>query len=181
LSLDARPGWLTLTASGDSLDQPMCTFVGKRQAALDWHVSARLDPGTATVGLSVRYDEAHHYDLEVVDGMVGVIARIGPVRQRIAERAVSPGPLTLRVDVRTTDRRPPMALGPDDPGPDVSGRPSGPDVIVFSVEGLDGPIAELDGRYLSTEVATGFTGRVIGMYVIAGTASFDWYEARGAE
>ncbi|MBY8853472.1 hypothetical protein K7G98_36675, partial [Saccharothrix sp. MB29] len=26
------------------------------------------------------------------------------------------------------------------------------------------PLAEIDGRYLSTEVATGFTGRVIGMY-----------------
>ncbi len=33
-------------------------------------------------------------------------------------------------------------------------------------------LAELDGRYLSTEVAAGFTGRVIGMYVTAGQAAF---------
>lgn len=32
-------------------------------------------------------------------------------------------------------------------------------------------LADLDGRYLSTEVATGFIGRVIGRYVVAGTAS----------
>jgi hypothetical protein len=179
-SLDARPGWLTLTATGDSLDRPMCTFVGKRQGALDWHVAVRLDPGTAIAGLSVRYDEAHHYDLEVADGTVAVIARIGPVRQRIAQCAVPPGPLTLQVDLRTVDRRPPMALGPDDPGPDGSARATGPDTIAFSVEGLEGPIAELDGRYISTEVATGFTGRVIGMYVTAGTASFDWYEAHAS-
>ena len=39
-------------------------------------------------------------------------------------------------------------------------------------------IAELDGRYLSTEVAGGFTGRVIGMYAAAGIVHFDWFELR---
>jgi xylan 1,4-beta-xylosidase len=34
-------------------------------------------------------------------------------------------------------------------------------------------LAELDGRYLSTEVAGGFTGRVIGMYAAEGTVRFD--------
>jgi hypothetical protein len=38
------------------------------------------------------------------------------------------------------------------------------------------PLAGLDGRYLSTEVAGGFTGRVIGMYAAEGTVAFDWYE-----
>jgi hypothetical protein len=37
-------------------------------------------------------------------------------------------------------------------------------------------LAELDGRYLSTEVAGGFTGRVIGMYAAAGTIQFDWFD-----
>lgn len=55
---------------------------------------------------------------------------------------------------------------------------TGPDTISFWIEGSEEePIAELDGRYLSTEVATGFTGRVIGMYVTSGTAQFDWYDA----
>jgi xylan 1,4-beta-xylosidase len=45
------------------------------------------------------------------------------------------------------------------------------------VDGFEEPIAELDGRYLSTEVATGFTGRVIELYVTSGIARFDWYEA----
>jgi hypothetical protein len=41
-------------------------------------------------------------------------------------------------------------------------------------------LVELDGRYLSTEVAGGFTGRAIGMYVTEGRAAFDRfaYEAR---
>ena len=37
-------------------------------------------------------------------------------------------------------------------------------------------LAELDGRYLSTEVAGGFTGRVIGMYAADGTVAFDWFD-----
>jgi hypothetical protein len=37
-------------------------------------------------------------------------------------------------------------------------------------------LAELDGRYLSTEVAGGFTGRVIGMYAATGTMRFDWFD-----
>ncbi|MFD8341290.1 hypothetical protein ACFV2C_03245 [[Kitasatospora] papulosa] len=41
-------------------------------------------------------------------------------------------------------------------------------------------LAELDGRYLTTEVAGGFTGRVIGMYATRGEAAFDWFELRPA-
>jgi hypothetical protein len=43
------------------------------------------------------------------------------------------------------------------------------------------PWAELDGRYLSTEVASGFVGRTIGMYVSGGVAAFDWFEYQGSE
>jgi hypothetical protein len=37
-------------------------------------------------------------------------------------------------------------------------------------------LATLPGRYLSTEVAGGFTGRVVGLYAVDGTAHFDWCE-----
>jgi xylan 1,4-beta-xylosidase len=154
-SLGERPGWLTLHATGSSRDLPGRTFVGRRQQHPDCRVSARLAPGTGRGGLSVRMDEAHHYDLEVAGGEVSVIARIGPVRQELARRPLPSGPVTLVVDIRTADL--------------------GPDTIAFSTEGGE-PLAELDGRHLSTQVATGFTGRVIGMYVTEGTAAFDWFE-----
>ncbi|MFY1702154.1 glycoside hydrolase family 43 protein [Micromonospora sp. WMMA1923] len=179
-SLTDRPGWLTLHATGPTLDRPGYTFVGRRQQHLDCRVTARLDPLDARAGLSVRLDEAHHYDLEVAQGRVRVIARIGPLRQCLAERSVPAGPVELVVDIRTHDVLPPsvtsagqLAAGP------VGVGPTGPDTIAFRVgtEHPD-PLAELDGRYLSTEVATGFTGRVIGMYVTAGTAAFDWFEYR---
>lgn len=88
-----------------------------------------------------------------------MIARIGPVRQELARRPLPLGPHTLVVDIRTAADAP----------------VTGPDTIAFSIEGGE-PLAELDGRYLSTQVATGFTGRVIGMYATEGSAAFDWFE-----
>jgi beta-xylosidase len=171
-SLSERPGWLTLRATGDSLDRPGHTFLGRRQQHPECRVAARLDPGTARAGLSVRMDEAHHYDVEIAGGEVGVVARIGPVRQCLVRRAVPPGPVTLVVEIRTASPVPPSVTRPGEQAPGV--RPGGPDTVVLSVEGGE-PLAELDGRYLSTQVAGGFTGRVIGMYVTEGTASFDWF------
>ncbi|WP_433445221.1 glycoside hydrolase family 43 protein [Nonomuraea sp. CA-141351] len=171
-SLGARPGWLTLHATGPTLDRPGHTFVGRRQQHHDCRVAARLDPGSGTAGLSVRLDEAHHYDLEVGEGRARVIARIGPVRQCVAERPVPPGPITLTLDIRTRDILPPSAIEPVAEPMGVDGR--GPDTIAFSADGA--LLASLDGRYLSTEVATGFTGRVIGMYVTEGSAGFDWFD-----
>jgi hypothetical protein len=54
-----------------------------------------------------------------------------------------------------------------------------PDLLSLGLEDQEGVftvLAELDGRYLSTEVAGGFTGRVIGMYATAGTVQFDWFD-----
>ena len=46
----------------------------------------------------------------------------------------------------------------------------------FERDGEFTVLAELDGRYLATEVTGGFTGRVVGVYAAAGTASFDWFD-----
>ncbi|WP_316745144.1 glycoside hydrolase family 43 protein [Streptomyces sp. MK7] len=177
-SLSRRPGWLTLTATGDSLDRPGHTLVGRRQQHPDCRAAARLDPGSGRAGLSVRLDEAHHYDLEIGGGVASVVARIGPVRQRIAEHPVPPGPLTLHVEIRTSEVAPPTVTAAGGQAPGL--RSGGPDAVAFSVETGERtvPLAELDGRYLSTQVATGFTGRVIGMYATEGSAEFDWFDYR---
>ncbi|XVS61529.1 family 43 glycosylhydrolase [Actinosynnema sp. CA-299493] len=176
-SLTERPGWLTLRATGDTLDRPGCTFVGSRLRHLDSRVSVRLDPGTARAGLSIRRDEAHRYDFEVVPGRVDVVARIGPVRQVVASRTRPPGPITLTVITRTTDLVPPSFVRPTDDHAGVE--PAGPDTIAFHVDDDAGPLAELDGRYLSPEVTASLAGRVVGMYVTRGVAAFDWFDYRG--
>ncbi|MER6007646.1 glycoside hydrolase family 43 protein [Nonomuraea angiospora] len=176
-SLTERPGRLTLHATGPTLDRPGHTFIGRRPQHHDCRVTALLEPGEGTAGVSVRMDEAHHYDLEVQGGLVRVVARIGPLRQCLAERPVPPGPITLALDIRTRDILPPSVISPADEPVGVDGR--GPDTIAFSADGT--LLAELDGRYLSTEVATGFTGRVIGMYATEGSASFDWFDYQPAD
>jgi xylan 1,4-beta-xylosidase len=49
---------------------------------------------------------------------------------------------------------------------------SGPDQVVLGCEGVES--AALDGRYLATEVAGGFVGRMVGVYATGGTGHVDW-------
>ena len=108
-------------------------------------------------------DERHHYEVRAARGTVGVRARIGPLAEIVATAPVPGHEIVLALDTVSDS--------------------AGPDAVRLGYEHTDGEfevLAELDGGYLSTEVAGGFTGRVIGMYVVDGTASFDWfdYEAR---
>ena len=165
-SVTERPGWLSLRARGGSMDDPDVTFVGRRQQDLSCRVRSLVDPADGRGGLAVRLDERHHYDLEVGDGEVRVSARIGSVRHVVATRTVPAGPVRLRIDVHASP------LDDWDPL-------RGPDLVRLGIESADSvfdAMAEVDGRYLSTEVAGGFTGRVIGMYAAAGTVRFDWFD-----
>ncbi|MFJ9038413.1 glycoside hydrolase family 43 protein [Streptomyces sp. NPDC102406] len=161
-----RPGWLTLRAVGASMDAPDVVFVGRRQDRLSCRVRTRVDPGRGRGGLAVRMDERHHYEIEADAAEVRVIARVGPVRSVLASRPVATGPLVLGVDISAT-------------GTPRDAR-TGPDTLSFGIEEADGTFTtlagDLDGRYLSTEVAGGFTGRVIGPYAAAGTVRFDWVD-----
>ncbi|MEN3613546.1 glycoside hydrolase family 43 protein [Plantactinospora sp. ZYX-F-223] len=167
VSLIERPGWLTLRARGGSLDEPTVTFVGRRQEQHDVRVRALVDPGIGRGGLAVRLDEAHHYAVELGGGEVWVRARIGPLCQRIGSRPVT-GPVVLRVETWAS-------------GPGMDHPRQEPDVVRLGYEAPGGEfvvLAELDGRYLSTEVAGGFTGRVIGCYATADAIGVDWYDYR---
>ncbi|MEO3753768.1 glycoside hydrolase family 43 protein [Streptomyces sp. B6B3] len=158
-----RAGWLTLRARGRSLDDPDVTFVGRRQQHPSCRVRALIDPAEGRGGLAVRLDERHHYEIEATPDEVRVLARVGPLHSVVASQPTPAGPLVLRVEVTATPRV-------DDPR-------TGPDSLAFGVEEPDGTfvlLGTLDGRYLSTEVAGGFTGRVVGMYAGAGTVHVDW-------
>lgn len=168
-STTEAPGWLTLHARGASLDDKDVTFAGRRQQHPSCRVRALTDAGAGRGGLAVRMDERHHYAVEMADGQVSVIARIGPLRQTVASRQVPAGPAVLRIEAHAA----PAAM---------SHPLEEPDVLRLGVQepgGAFSVLAELDGRYLSTEVAGGFTGRVIGMYAAAGTMRFDWFDYEG--
>ncbi|MFJ8717264.1 glycoside hydrolase family 43 protein [Streptomyces violaceus] len=160
-----RSGQLTLRARGGSLDEPDVTFVGRRQQHPSCRVRALVDVAEGRGGLAVRLDEQHHYDIEASSQEVRVRARIGPLDTVVASRSAGPGPVVLRIEVAEVRT--------------VNDARTGPDTISIGIEEPDGTFAELaslDGRYLSTEVAGGFTGRVIGMFAAAGSVHFDWFD-----
>ena len=158
-----RSGWLTLHARGGSLDESDVVFVGRRQQHPACRARTVIDAAEGRGGLAVRLDEEHHYEIEAAAGEGRVIARIGPLKTIVASRPVPETPIVLGVEIE------PRAAH------DSRG---GPDTIRLGVEsdGVFIALAELDGKYLSTEVAGGFTGRVIGMYAAAGTVHFDRFD-----
>jgi xylan 1,4-beta-xylosidase len=165
-STTQTPGCLTLHARGASLDDPDVTFAGRRQQHLSCRVRAAADAAAGRGGLAVRLDERHHYEVELAGGQASVLARIGPLRQTVASRPVPAGTAVLRIEAHASP-------------PGLEHPLKEPDMLWLGVEEPDGTfsvLAELDGRYLSTEVAGGFTGRVIGVYAAAGTMLFDWFD-----
>ncbi|MDX3240267.1 hypothetical protein PV408_00005 [Streptomyces sp. ME18-1-4] len=125
--------------------RPRCHLPRRRQAHLSCRTRAELDVSGGSGGLAVRLDE------------VRVIARIDPLRSVVARSDKAPGPVVLGLDITAR-----TAL--DDAR-------TGPDVVRFGTCQEDGTFTELvalDGRYLTTEVAGGFTGRVIGPYATDG-------------
>jgi beta-xylosidase len=161
-SLDARPGWLTITGDDRGLDSTLPALVARRQQHHNCDVRTLVDaePG-AEAGLVVYMDNTAHYEVVLIGGLVQVRARIGPLASVVAEAPRPDGPVVLLAQTAEDTKAPDQVqLGFENP--------AGAVVI----------LASLDGRYLSTEVVGGFIGRTIGMYAVGGTAAFDWFHYR---
>ncbi|MDN4609875.1 glycoside hydrolase family 43 protein [Arthrobacter burdickii] len=123
----------------------LCT----RITDLRWRAEATIE-GSGT--FRVLMDPRHWYGLCVKGDAVTATARIGDLQHDVGVASVSPHLVTVRIE----------AVSPA--GPTVPLGHAGPDDIVLSVLNEEGgtiEIARLDGRYLSTEVASGFTGRML--------------------
>ena len=120
---------------------------------LAWEATAELGPGTTTGRFAVRMDNRHWYGLDVVGDQIRAIATIGPVEQCFGsvQREVA-GPLRLQISAS-----PPAADEPDH----HEHEPDFIELSVFKADGTAERLARLPGRYLSTEVVCGFTGRVL--------------------
>jgi hypothetical protein len=117
---------------------------------LRWRAEVVLEgPGR----FELRVDDRHRYGFVRRASTLRATARIGDVESITAEVAVGTGPVTLRIE----------AVDPSEPPVPVGH--AGPDEIVLSLVEPHRVVelARLDGRYLSTEVASGFTGRVLAL------------------
>lgn len=101
----------------------------------------------------LRMDDRHWYGLEWREGGVTATARIGDTTSEVARAAAGAAGISL-VIASVTAESPVAPFGH-----------GGPDDIILSYRDAAGlhALARLDGRYLSTEVAGGFTGRMLAL------------------
>ena len=103
-------------------------------------------------------DEHFHYSVAVAGDSVVAHGHVGELGTT-AEAPRPKGDVVLRIETTSHIH-----------GPDTVRLGFETDHDQFKV------LAEIDGRYLSTEVTGGFIGRTIGMFAAGCTAAFDWFD-----
>lgn len=120
VSLEEQPGFLTLRGGGATLDDAYPAFLGRRQADPTCLARTSVERGDAgEVGLVVRMDEQHHYEVFVADREIAVRARIGPLSEVVGRRPCPEGELILRVEAVPDGGEPDrLRMGYESPGGD---------------------------------------------------------------
>jgi hypothetical protein len=124
--------------------------------------------GDEAVRFLLRMDDFHWYGIEASGRQIRVVAQIGPLQQVVATAETDPAPGPFQLEIACNDS--PLAGQP--------GINTGPDEVTlgFREHGELTTLARMDGRYLSTEVAGGFTGRVVGLAATSGSIIIERFE-----
>ncbi|MCU1481792.1 MAG: glycoside hydrolase [Subtercola sp.] len=170
-SLTARPGWVELTGDGSTLHDPRPALIARRQRHAFAEVSVVVDPGEAGLGgLAVRYDEDHHYEVEVAAGVVTARASVAGISQEWSIE-VPAGPVTATLDFVASV------------GSSLLSQLTSDIVVLGAIDsaGTRHELARVDGRYLSQETAASFAGRVLALYATSGTVAFTDFHYEGSD
>jgi xylan 1,4-beta-xylosidase len=172
-SLTAKPGFLTLNGNMHTLDESASpAFVGRRQQHFACTTTVSLDFEPAgeieIAGVTALMNENHHYDLYIKkDGesrYVILSYRIGNLKHTETKIALPNGTVQLRI---TAERE----------WYSFSYMPAGASAFT--------DLGKMETRYLSSEVAGGFTGVYLGMFATGNgqpsktPAYFDWFDYLG--
>lgn len=166
--LDARDDALVLHGADRTLGHPRPVFVGRRQEHLTNAVTVGIDVSAGVGGLAVRYDERFHVEVEAGEGVVVARAVVADLVQEW-RAPLGDGVLQLHIDSRP---------------PAPSGRfPATSDVfhLAATIDGERVELATVDGRFLASETAESFTGRVIGVYAVRGDVAVTRWTAEGSD
>jgi alpha-N-arabinofuranosidase len=169
-SLTERKGHLRITASPFTLDEAEAvSFVGRRQTEHDFTAATLLDfhstEENEEAGMTLIQNNTHHYDLllrkKEGQNVVQLRLRLGSLSYVIAEQVVDGSQIVLR----------------------IKGAPLQYTFYFADPKNLQyTELGRLDARYLSTEVAGGFTGVMIGLYASSNgkpsqaKAYYDWFD-----
>jgi alpha-N-arabinofuranosidase len=169
-SLTERKGHLRITASPFTLDEAEAvSFVGRRQTEHVFTATTLLDfqPSgeNEEAGITLIQNNTHHYDLLLKKAgkqmRVVLRVRVGSLSYTVAEQVVSGRRVQLRIE-------------------------GTPHQYTFCFAEADKQsytkLGRQDTRYLSTEVAGGFTGVMLGLYASSNgkptqsKAYYDWFD-----
>ena len=164
--LTSRTDALVLHGEGRTLDDPHPTFLGRRQEHLTNAVTVTIDVSAGVGGLAVRYDERFHVEIEAGGGVVVARAVVADLVQEWTVPLVA-DVLELHID----SRRPVGDRG--------FLRTSDVFHLGVTTDGRRQELATIDGRFLSSETAESFTGRVIGVYAVTGDVVVTRWTAEG--
>jgi hypothetical protein len=137
--------------------------VGRRMLAtrvrdLEWSAEAQFDATQGSGKFVLRIDDKHCYAMTFDGDTVRATLTIGPVVHTVGLVPVPAGSIPiLRISASLPESGPYGSVEAD--------------LIEFAVIGTAGRvdvIGAFDGRYLSSEVAGGFTGRVLGIEGLTG-------------
>ncbi|BBF45240.1 beta-xylosidase [Lachnospiraceae bacterium KM106-2] len=131
------------------IDSP--TFLGIRQDEFDMELSCKVEAADQEAGITVYMDEKHHYDLAVEGDAVFLRYTIGCVSKEM--KAVTNKGLGTTLKIKAD------ALG----------------YYFYMVEDEEEIfMGKADTRYVSTEVASGFTGVILGLYAVDPKEKGQW-------
>ena len=114
----------------------------------------------------MRYDEDFHVEVEAGAGRVVARANVAGLVQEWAASVD-----TDRVTLHIESRRPDIERG--------FARTSDVFHLAATVDGRRIDLAEVDGRFLSSETAESFTGRVVGVYAREGRVDAAHWTSEG--
>jgi beta-xylosidase len=160
-------GGVTLLAGRRPESSEAERLLAVRTRDAEWQATATIPTGNAA--LVVRIDDAHWAAVERSDGVLSARMAIGPLDQTLATAE----------DIGTD--RPLVIRAVDNTG--MYNFRSGPDRLELGYE-ADGEfhvLATVDGRYLSTEVAGGYTGRVVAVEALGIMAVLDRFAYTGLD
>jgi xylan 1,4-beta-xylosidase len=150
----ASPSGLVI---GDDTAGPGRAILAHRVPDLNWSAEVRLDSTNGVGAFTLRIDDDHSYQLTYGRGSVEATLSIGPAVHTVGRIDVPTGPApTLRITARLPDPSP------------YGARQADLVELAAVVDGTAHVFGEFDGRYLSSEVAGGFTGRFLGIQACTG-------------
>ena len=153
-------GGVRIPSTGKDMYYLAPDAIAKRQQILIGQIFAQIETD-GTAGLSVRYNQEMHYDIELQPGQLVARFAVNLVRHEVAV----PRPANLPSGAAELY----IALRERPAGFSIGG--NAPDYVELGWRDATGElhqVATFDGRFLSQEVNSSFTGRMIAVYSVEG-------------